>query len=709
MGKDDNTAEDHKGCEGKPALEEQMFRACPIRKERVPPLSPGVLPQQHSPKARISRQNAGFKYGTWTLQVLPPCPLKCNREKPCQNCTARGEESGCRFKGSANGTPLSSRADRNGELMRRRIEHLEDTVKRLIGDSQTVPPRLPPASYHDEHYSGPRGVDGQGPARVGTTVIDGEHSVYEPTNNWHDVLREVNELKKAWGETQAESASHPSSNSVDGTSLLFGHVERVDIPEILSSLPPKHELDNLIQWFFNKKKFPLSVPPIIHEPTFMREYNNHVDNPSRSSVIWIGLLFSILTCTMLAALLSGSQDYHDAEERFDFYRLRTAQCLLIGDIAKCQPYTIETLGLNATAELNRKDDSSRGLWIMTGVIVRAAVNMGYHRDPDHTPSISPMKGEYRRRIWLSVTTMDDMASYLSGFPRMTPAITSDTKEPLNIDDWELSEDITALPLSRPLSEPTSATFMIARGRVSHALGEVIDFMNSCCPDNFTKALEVDRVLEDTWSLLPSHMKVDSNIFDQSPVQSPPNYSYLALECMYHHGICTLHRRFMQSNLEKQSSKISRSRCLASSLALIKFQQLLQPPMYSFSRTRQILAPAAMIILLELEMRRKAPDSASDFVTVTLVEALDKSVVLWKTASGSCDEAATVYKVLNDMIQSIQRGSAKEASQSLVLDSAYYSRIGWNGIGVLNENGIDWAWWDELIESSGLWDGSSMIL
>jgi len=31
---------------------------------------------------------------------------------------------------------------------------------------------------------------------------------------------------------------------------------------------------------------------------------------------------------------------------------------------------------NETAELNRKDDNSRGLWMMTGGTVRAAINMG---------------------------------------------------------------------------------------------------------------------------------------------------------------------------------------------------------------------------------------------------------------------------------------------------------------------------------------------
>ena len=140
-----------------------------------------------------------------------------------------------------------------------------------------------------------------------------------------------------------------------------------------------------------------------------------------------------------------------SESLFQLYRLRTAQCLIIGDIGKCLPYTLETLRFNATAELNRKDDSSRGLWIMTGVIVRAAINMGYHRDPSQSSSISILQAEYRRRVWLSVIGVDDMASFIVGFPRMMPEIYSDTMEPHNLHDWEFSDDTTVLPPSTPLT------------------------------------------------------------------------------------------------------------------------------------------------------------------------------------------------------------------------------------------------------------------
>lgn len=90
-------------------------------------------------------------------------------------------------------------------------------------------------------------------------------------------------------------------------------------------------------------------------------------------------------------------------------------------MAKCLPYTVETLRFNATAELNRGDDNRRGLWIISAVVVRAAINMGYHRDPSAlVPGISPLQAEYRRRAWLSVSAWTTWPPSSAGPPVPRP-------------------------------------------------------------------------------------------------------------------------------------------------------------------------------------------------------------------------------------------------------------------------------------------------
>ena len=68
--------------------------------------------------------------------------VKCSWEMPCQNCTARDQEAACKFRGPRDGPqPGTHHGETNpGNVMRQRIDHLEDLVKKLISDRQLVPP-----------------------------------------------------------------------------------------------------------------------------------------------------------------------------------------------------------------------------------------------------------------------------------------------------------------------------------------------------------------------------------------------------------------------------------------------------------------------------------------------------------------------------------------------------------------------------------------
>ncbi|SPQ17721.1 2b269531-e530-4eb7-ab25-91184f394da8 [Thermothielavioides terrestris] len=588
-----------------------------------------------------------------------PCrarKLRCNREKPCHNCTARNEQASCRFRGRKNGPNGSApgAAEPAAHALRQRIDHLESLVQKLIDRNPHAP--LPsggmvctPESSHSESGSA-LSADASDPLHVpgaGKTVTDGVHSVYLGGDDWHVVLEEIRELKQAWSQEDDGLSDHSAtapalSHPVDGSSLLFNQVKPLERIEILATLPPKAEVDRLISYFFDRQAFPIRVPPILHEPTFRREYEEHWRDPSRTNFIWLGLLFSILGIAMLAYHQHGEPPEYEgiSESLFQLYRVRTSQCLLSGDISKGLPYTVETLRFNATAELNRRDDNRRGLWLMSAVVVRAAINMGYHRDPSRIPGLTPFQAEYRRRAWLSVVSMDDMASFLGGFPRMTAALCSDTAEPRNLHDWELSPDAAApLPPSRPLTEPTPATYLIVKGRLLRALGRVADFHHGPPPLDTVKSLrEVDRAVHDAYASFPPHMKLDLDLSASSTTtttnnsipNTPWSQTAFTLLAMYHRGMCTLHRRFLARARRDPRLRFSRARCLASALALLALQRrvLLLPPTaaapaaaagggggggvpaaYAHWQMRQTMVLAAMVVVLELEVRRR-PDMSS---------------------------------------------------------------------------------------------------
>ncbi|KAK3386673.1 hypothetical protein B0H63DRAFT_392230 [Podospora didyma] len=685
----------------------------------------------HRPPKRRSR----------TTLSCDPCrirKLKCNRQKPCQNCTTRDQQSSCEFRGPKNGLPLSPAAHRDAgnDAMLQRIDHLEGLVKKLMAEHQTSSSprnslvRTPEsiAKLDDTRPSPPDlGSDAEHVAGAAKTVIDGVQSVYQSGDDWYAVLQEINELKKTWSQDQDEHNSDSSlgnalSVTADGPSLLFSQMKPVERLEILSTLPPKQEIDRLLSKFFNRKDFPITIPPILHEPTFMHEYNEHWKDPSRTSFMWLGLLFSILGITMLAYHQYGEPAEYEgiAESLLQLYRIRTAQCLLSGDIAKCLPYTVETLRFNATAELNRKDDNRRGLWIMTGVVVRAAINMGYHRDPAQSPDISALQAEYRRRIWVSVVTMDDTASFLGGFPRLTSAIYSDTLEPRNLHDWELSEATTAvLPPSRPLTEPTAVTYLICKGRLLRALGHVSDFNCTPTPGSYDTVLEIDQLVFDTYASFPPHLKpptVRGNLSpstSSSPVATMAGFSNISLFTMYLTGMCTLHRRFLAKARVDDTFKLSRERCISSALAILSFQPHLPPLLYNLSQTWYMLTLAAMMLFLELELRRKAPPLSKESAgNAVLIEVLEKSCAHWAEVMEVCEGADRVHRFLVGLLVGFRPAAAAEGAGSASsiqttvspeADTVPFDFAGFSfeddltAIGVGVNMDLDWTTWDAFLE------------
>jgi len=107
-----------------------------------------------------------------------PSRLKCNREKPCQNCVTRNQQGGCHFQGPAShGPPLP--AANAACIMRQRIDRLEALVKRLVADSSSQ------SSVSSPEIAADRRVG------AGKTVMDGNHSVYVGDGDWRVVLEEV--------------------------------------------------------------------------------------------------------------------------------------------------------------------------------------------------------------------------------------------------------------------------------------------------------------------------------------------------------------------------------------------------------------------------------------------------------------------------------------------------------------------------------------
>ena len=144
---------------------------------------------------RVAPESARFPNDLVSRINTDGARLRCNRETPCQNCTARHEQTSCKYKDSKNGTRT---AQPSGDPMQQRIDRLEGLVKHLIAQRQQAPPNQAVSSQGIREYeSSPLTTAAASDASdvacsAGTTIIDGVHSVYKGVDDWYDVLREVN-------------------------------------------------------------------------------------------------------------------------------------------------------------------------------------------------------------------------------------------------------------------------------------------------------------------------------------------------------------------------------------------------------------------------------------------------------------------------------------------------------------------------------------
>ena len=98
--------------------------------------------------------------------------------------------------------------------------------------------------------------------------------------------------------------------------------------------------------------------------------------------MWLGLLFSMLDLTMLTYHQFEDEplEYEGVSESLShLFRLRSIQCLIMADVTKSAPLTLEALIFHVIAEHSRGGDGETSVWMIVGLTVRAAMQMGYHR------------------------------------------------------------------------------------------------------------------------------------------------------------------------------------------------------------------------------------------------------------------------------------------------------------------------------------------
>jgi hypothetical protein len=435
---------------------------------------------------------------------------------------------------------------------------------------------------------------------------------------------------------------------------------------------------------------------VLIEILIQLQYDHHWADPSKTRIIWVGLLFGVLCHALQSYRHSDTEppDYQGTTAAtIELYRLGAAQCLAIANITKPVKFMIEAMLIYSMAEYADESDDELGTWLLAGYVLRLALQQGYHRDPSQHPNITIFDGEMRRRIWCSVSQHELLFSVKVGLPKGIRYSECDTAPPRNLNEDELFEDMTELPPSRPDTEYTDLSYYIIKHRVMRAYGKVIEFLHVLQPQPYEEVLRLDAVLREAHDSVPPLFQLRT--FDE--MQNIPPHRIME-SCMIHafshKAVCLLHRKFWN---EVPSDKVglnnySRERCVGSSIALLDQQaamnQACRPggllsghKWYQFAIINHDFLHAAMIICLDLMMITRVKGAAQVAIPGTLekINAVERSKSIWSEVVHCCPDAKRAVTILTNTVNKLSdardEASLTTPATNLSLQSLQFSPAG----------------------------------
>ncbi|KAF4966871.1 hypothetical protein FSARC_5484 [Fusarium sarcochroum] len=388
-------------------------------------------------------------------------------------------------------------------------------------------------------------------------------------------------------------------------------------------------------------------------------------------------------------------------------------------------YTLEAVLFNIHGEFVRRRDAHLGVWILTGIAIRLAMRMGYHRDPDKYPRISPFEGEMRRRVWGVIQQLDILTSCQLGLPSLIQESQCDTRLPRNILDEDFGPESTQLPPPRPETQSTPVLYTIVKVKLMTVFRTIFNQVSLGKTENYEEIMALDKQLHQAHESMPSCFRI-AKLEDCLMV---PPYLLIRrynLELLFQKARCTLHRHHMTKAYQDRQYNYSRTACVNSAMTVLGHQAsilkevqvgglLYKDRWFLTSLERHDFSLASMVICLELS----APSHQQNwdlvgFTRQAMIEALQTSQTFWAALKEVSVEARQAYDMLSVMLNAVSASSSKDQQDSIPsLRSAEKApalndmrpdtndtpvSAEFHGIEAMlnSSDGVDWDMWESLV-------------
>ena len=390
----------------------------------------------------------------------------------------------------------------------------------------------------------------------------------------------------------------------------------------------------------------------------MKKYEAFWKDPHQVPVFWVAQLFAILSISALLGDLRGPEPKFvgGSSVAKNQFLEAAVQCMNYGDFTQPHKYLVESLLLYSQCKYMCSPEPVGELWVLFGLIVRQALRMGYHRDPDHLQNITVFEGEMRRRCWAVLRQLDLLNSYQMGLPSSTQSLNSDTALPRNLLDSDFDEASTALPVARSETEATPISYFLTKAGLMAAFEKILKYESFFKVASDQKIAVLDAELRRAHEAVPSPLKWRS--MAKSFADTPNDIMMRAnLEILFQKSICILHRRNLTVRLPSvQTIDV----CVHASMAILEVQielhQEAQPGgqlheerwMISSLSTTDYFLAAMILSLVLLQERVQGLDQASERNLQRKLELLEKSLTIFDAQKASSNQACKISQGLRSM-------------------------------------------------------------
>ncbi|KAI1356415.1 hypothetical protein F5Y01DRAFT_267266 [Xylaria sp. FL0043] len=391
--------------------------------------------------------------------------VKCDRRQPCSNCIRAG--SNCVHPPGAGRAAKRPRQAVDTKVLDR-LSHLESTIKRLQQQAKSRETELHVASESasEQHALSvePQARESKGPdagretdasPELGRLVIEESQSRYVSNVMWADLTEEIEQLRgmfldfssKDDDSTQFDDSpplhdeENPTLGSLGTNAAILGYRS---LAHSLRDFYPSTELSMKLFHIFTENVLPLVR--IFHTTSLVRLFWAAAATTDPLDKETEALLFAIYYSAVIS--MDPVQCAHVLGESrlavVERYRFATEQALARANLLNTQSTVLLQAAILYVSVL-RSDDGTRMVWSLIALVCHVARSMGFHRDGTAF-NLSPFESEMRRRIWHQVCLIDHRSTEYHGYePVVFDETAFDTRWPLNVNDSDLSPDMTELP------------------------------------------------------------------------------------------------------------------------------------------------------------------------------------------------------------------------------------------------------------------------